>query len=161
MRWNEDSSLKPVVHLEDLIFDVLFIKREGRFKHWSQTTGAQAQCERLIIACDHALSLCLCNLFSKKQRSRKKNNAWSLVRLIINISAFIRKILEIAVNIKDLYGNSGKRFKKVNTCWNFQWNTPYLIHFTCFCLLCGYFPDPFWFKKFQPRVSKQWIGLFY
>ena len=33
---------------------------------------AQAQCERLIMACDHALSLCLYNLFSKKQRAEKK-----------------------------------------------------------------------------------------
>ena len=26
----------------------------------------------------------------------------------------------MAVNIKDLYGNSGKRFKNINTRWNFQ-----------------------------------------
>ena len=25
-------------------------------------------------------------------------------------------ILKIAVNVKDLFGNSGKRFNKVNTC---------------------------------------------
>ena len=29
-------------------------------------------------------------------------------------------ILKMDVDIKDLYGNSGKRFKKMNTRWNFQ-----------------------------------------
>ena len=28
---------------------------------------------------------------------------------------FILRILKMAVSIKDLYGNSGKRFKKINT----------------------------------------------
>ena len=50
-------------------------------------------------------------------------------------------ILKMAVNIKDLYGNSGKRFQKINTRYNFQYNTPFFIYFAC-CLLCGYFPNP-------------------
>ena len=54
----------------------------------------------------------------------------------------------MVVNIRDLYGNSGKRFKKINTRQNFQKNTPYLNYFTCLCLLCGYFPDPLRFKRF-------------
>ena len=29
-------------------------------------------------------------------------------------------ILKMAVNIKDLYGNSGNRFEKINTSMNFQ-----------------------------------------
>ena len=35
----------------------------------------------------------------------------------------------MAVNIKDLYGNLGKRLKKINNRYNFQQNTPYLIYF--------------------------------
>ena len=36
----------------------------------------------------------------------------------------------------DLYGNSGKRFKKINNHWNFQYNAVNLIDLVCSCLLC-------------------------
>ena len=41
-------------------------------------------------------------------------------RLIIKTCALILRNPQMAVNIKDLYWNSGHRFQKVNSCWNFQ-----------------------------------------
>ena len=63
-------------------------------------------------------------------------------------SDYYTLILKMAVNIKDLYGNSGNRFEKINTRRNFQKNTVYLIYLVSSCFLCGYFPDPLRFKRF-------------
>ena len=42
---------------------------------------------------------------------------------------------QMAVNIKDLYEDSGNRFKKINT----SWAGVYLIYLGCACSLCSYF----------------------
>ena len=67
-------------------------------------------------------------------------------------------ILEMTVNIEDLYGNSGIRFKKINTHQNFQQSTSYLIYFTCFLLAHErFFPNPLRFKPFplNPRFHSK------
>ena len=56
--------------------------------------------------------------------------------------------LKMAVNIKELCGNSGNRFEKFNTRGNFQKNTLYIIYLVSSCFLCGYFPYPLRFKRF-------------
>ena len=43
-------------------------------------------------------------------------------------------ILKMAVNIKDLYGNSGNRFEKMSTHMNFQKNTLYLSYLLSSCV---------------------------
>ena len=43
------------------------------------------------------------------------SQAAQCVSLIIKTCGFILRILKWPVNIKDLYGNSGKRFKWINT----------------------------------------------
>ena len=54
----------------------------------------------------------------------------------------------MAVIIKDLYGNLGNRFENMNTRMNFQSkNALYLVYLVSSCFLCGYFPDPFRFKR--------------
>ena len=56
--------------------------------------------------------------------------------------------LKMAVNIKELYENSGNRFEKFNTSGNFPKNILYLIYLVSSCFLYGYFPDPLRFKRF-------------
>ena len=54
----------------------------------------------------------------------------------------------MAVNVKDLCGNSGNRFEKINTRRNFQKIRSYLIYLVSSCFLCGYFPYPLRFERF-------------
>ena len=42
---------------------------------------------------------------------------------------------QMVVNIKDLYEDSGNRFKKINS----SWAGVYLIYLVCSCSLCSYF----------------------
>ena len=65
-------------------------------------------------------------------------------------------ILKIAMNIKDLYGNSGNRFKKINTRRNFSKKHFVLLTWFCSCFLCVYFPDPLQFKpSFYPSFTNK------
>ena len=55
-------------------------------------------------------------------------------------------ILNMAVNIKDLYGNSGNRLKKIKYSLEFSIKKRFTLFVWCFLLSCGY-------DFFQPLFS--------
>ena len=84
---------------------------------------------------------------------------------LCNMRVRVVEWLKMAVNIKELYENSGNRFEKFNTRGNFQKNTLYRIYLVSSCFLCGYFPYPLRFKRyplsrvyFQARSKRKMTG---
>ena len=69
------------------------------------------------------------------------------------ICGAILRNVKMAVNIKDLYGNPGYRFKKISICRNSQ-KMPYLIYMVCSCLLWNGNPG-YRFKKISIRKNSQ------